>query len=156
MAGGPLDRMRRRNSFLNYKTGGGKLRMKSLNRATLVGNVGKDPEVKYLPNGTAVAKFSMATSERYKDKAGEWVDRTDWHNIVAWAKLAEIAEKYVKKGNQLFVEGQIQTRSWDDKTSGQKKYMTEINAKDLILLGGKGGPDYGDEGKTENKSEERR
>jgi single-strand DNA-binding protein len=103
----------------------------------LVGNVGKDPETKYLPNGTMVTKFSLATSERYKDKSGEWTERTDWHNVVAWAKLAEIAEKYVKKGNQLFVEGQIQTRSWDDKTSGQKKYMVEINAKELILLGGK-------------------
>ena len=123
--------------------------MKSLNRATLVGNVGKDPEIKYLPNGTMVAKFSLATSERYKDKSDEWTERTDWHNVVAWARLAEIAEKYVKKGNQLFVEGQIQTRSWDK--DGVKHYMTEINAKDLILLGGKGGPDYGNEGKTENK-----
>ena len=120
--------------------------MKSLNRATLVGNVGKDPEVKYLPNGTMVTKFSLATNERYKDKADEWVDKTEWHNVVAWAKLAEIAEKYVKKGHQLFVEGQIQTRSWDK--DGVKHYMTEINAKDLILLGGKGGAD---EGKTENK-----
>ena len=122
--------------------------MKSLNRATLIGNVGKDPEVKYLPNGTMVAKFSLATSERYKDKSDEWTERTDWHNVVAWARLAEIAEKYVKKGNQLFVEGQIQTRSWDK--DGVKHYMTEINAKDLILLGGKGWPD-GNEGKTENK-----
>ena len=113
--------------------------MKSLNRATLVGNVGKDPEVKYLPNGTMVTKFSLATNERYKDKADEWVDKTEWHNVVAWAKLAEIAEKYVKKGNQLFVEGQIQTRSWDK--DGVKHFMTEINAKDLILLGGKGGHD---------------
>ena len=86
-----------------------------------------------------VTKFSLATNERYKDKAGEWVDKTEWHNVVAWAKLAEIAEKYVKKGHQLFVEGQIQTRSWDK--DGVKHYMTEINAKDLILLGGKGGHD---------------
>jgi single-strand DNA-binding protein len=115
--------------------------MKSLNRVTLLGNVGKDLEVKFTPQGTAVAKFSIATNDRYKDKSGEWQDKTEWHNITAWARLAEIAGEYVKKGQQVYVEGKLQTRSWDDKTSGQKKYMTEIVASELILLGGRGVPD---------------
>jgi single-strand DNA-binding protein len=108
--------------------------MKSLNRVQLIGNVGKEPEIKYTPQGTAVAKFSLATNERFK-KDGEWTDRVEWHNLVAWSKLAEIAGQYIKKGQQVYVEGRIQTRSWDDKASGQKKYMTEINVSDLILFG---------------------
>jgi single-strand DNA-binding protein len=115
--------------------------MKSLNRVTLLGNVGKDPEVKYTPQGTPVAKFSLATNERFKDKSGEWQDRTEWHNVVLWQRLAEIAGEYVKKGNQVYIEGRLQTRSWDDKSSGQKKYMTEIVANELILIGGRGVPD---------------
>lgn len=111
---------------------------KSVNKVILIGNLGKDPEVKYTPSGTAVAKFSLATNERYKDKAGEWQDRTEWHNIVAWQRLAEIAGEYLKKGRSVYVEGRIQTHSWDDKASGQKKYMTEIIANDLVLLGGRG------------------
>jgi len=111
---------------------------KSVNKVILIGNLGKDPEVKYTPSGTAVAKFSLATNERYKDKAGEWQDRTEWHNIVAWQKLAEIAGEYLKKGRSVYIEGRIRTHSWDDKTSGQKKYMTEIIANDLVLLGGRG------------------
>ena len=111
---------------------------KSVNKVILIGNLGKDPEVKYTPSGTAIAKFSLATNERYKDKAGEWQDRTEWHNIVAWQRLAEIAGEYLKKGRSVYIEGRIQTRSWDDKTSGQKKYMTEIVANDLVLLGGRG------------------
>ncbi|MGH9671465.1 MAG: single-stranded DNA-binding protein [Terriglobales bacterium] len=111
---------------------------KSVNKVILIGNLGKDPEVKYTPSGTAVAKFSLATNERYKDKAGEWQDRTEWHNIVAWQRLAEIAGEYLKKGRSVYIEGRIQTRSWEDKTSGQKKYMTEIVANDLVLLGGRG------------------
>ena len=111
---------------------------KSVNKVILIGNLGKDPELKYTPTGTAVAKFSLATNERYKDKAGEWQDRTEWHNIVAWQKLAEIAAEYLKKGRSVYIEGRIRTHSWDDKTSGQKKYMTEIVANDLVLLGGRG------------------
>ena len=111
---------------------------KSVNKVILIGNLGKDPEVKYTPSGTAVAKFSLATNERYKDKAGEWQDRTEWHNIVCWQRTAEIAGEYLKKGRSVYIEGRLQTRSWEDKTSGQKKYMTEIVANDLVLLGGRG------------------
>jgi single-strand DNA-binding protein len=111
---------------------------KSLNRVQLIGNLGKDPEVKYTPQGTPVAKLTIATNERFKDKSGEWQDRTEWHNVVLWQRLAEIAGEYLKKGGKVFIEGRLQTRSWDDKTSGQKKYMTEVVASDLILLGGRG------------------
>jgi len=111
---------------------------KSVNKVILIGNLGKDPEIKYTPSGTAVAKFSLATNERFKDKAGEWQDRTEWHNVVLWQRLAEIAGEYLKKGGKVYIEGRLQTRSWDDKTSGQKKYMTEVVASDIILLGGKG------------------
>lgn len=120
---------------------------KSLNRVQLIGNLGKDPEVKYTPQGTPVAKITIATNERFKDKGGEWQDRTEWHNVVLWSRMAEIAGEYLKKGKQVFIEGRLQTRSWDDKQTGQKKYMTEIVASDLILLGGggargEGGGDY--------------
>src|SRR5207248_7310098 len=108
------------------------------NKVSLVENLAKEPEIKYTPSGTAVAKFSLATNERYKDKAGEWQDRTEWHNIVAWQRLAEIVGEYVKKGNKLYIEGRLQTSSWDDKESGQKKYKTEVIAHDLVLLGGRG------------------
>ncbi|HZD95376.1 MAG TPA: single-stranded DNA-binding protein [Candidatus Sulfotelmatobacter sp.] len=111
---------------------------KSVNKVILVGNLGKDPEVKYTPSGVPVAKFSLATNERYKDKAGEWQDRTEWHNIVAWQRLAEIVGEYVKKGSKLYIEGRIQTSSWEDKQSGEKKYRTEIVANDLVLLSGRG------------------
>ena len=112
--------------------------MKSVNKVILIGNLGKDPEVKYTPQGTPVAKFSLATNERYKDKDGNWQDRTEWHNIVLWQRLAEIAGEYLKKGGKVYIEGRLQTHSWDDKQSGQKKYMTEIIGNDLVLLGGRG------------------
>jgi len=115
---------------------------KSVNKVTLLGNLGKDPEIKFLPSGQAVANFSIATTDRYKDKAGEWQDRTEWHNVVAYARTAEIVRDYVKKGTQLFIEGKIQTRSWDDKDSGQKKYRTEILVNEMSLLGG--GPGRGE------------
>jgi len=111
---------------------------KSLNRVQLIGNLGKDPEVKFTPSGTPVAKLTIATNERFKDKGGEWQDRTEWHNVVLWQRLAEIAGEYLKKGGKVYIEGRLQTRSWDDKTSGQKKYMTEVVGTDLILLGGRG------------------
>lgn len=119
---------------------------KSVNKVILVGNLGKDPEVKYTPSGTAVAKFSLATNEGYKDKAGQWQERTEWHNIVAWQRLAEIVGEYVKKGSKVYIEGRLQTSSWDDKETGQKKYKTEIVANDLVLLSGRG------EGDTEGGS----
>jgi len=111
---------------------------KSVNKVILVGNLGKDPEVKYTPSGTAVAKFSLATNEGYKDKAGQWQERTEWHNVVAWQRLAEIVGEYVKKGSKVYIEGRLQTSSWDDKETGQKKYKTEIVANELVLLGGRG------------------
>jgi single-strand DNA-binding protein len=104
----------------------------------LIGNLGKDPEVKYTPSGVPVAKFSIATNEAYKDKGGEWQERTEWHNIVAWQRLAEIIGEYVKKGSKLYVEGRLQTSSWDDKQSGEKKYRTEIVAQSIVLLDRKG------------------
>jgi len=111
---------------------------KSVNKVILIGNLGKDPEVKYTPQGTAVAKITVATNERFKDKDGNWQDRTEWHNVTLWQRLAEIAGEYLKKGGKVYIEGRLQTRSWDDKTTGQKKYMTEIVANDLVLLGGRG------------------
>jgi single-strand DNA-binding protein len=117
---------------------------KSLNRVQLIGNLGKDPEIKYTPQGTPVAKLTIATNERFKDKAGEWQDRTEWHNVVLWQRLAEIAGEYLKKGGKVYIEGRLQTRSWDDKQTGQKKYMTEVVASDLILLGGRGEGGGGD------------
>lgn len=111
---------------------------KSVNKVILIGNLGKDPEIKYTPSGVPVAKFSLATNERYKDKGGEWQERTEWHNIVAWQRLAEIVGEYVKKGSKLYIEGRLQTSSWEDKQSGEKKYRTEIVANDLVLLSGRG------------------
>jgi single-strand DNA-binding protein len=111
---------------------------KSVNKVILLGTLGKDPELKYTPQGTAVTKFSMATNESYKDKqSGEWKERTEWHNIVCWQRTAEVAAEYLKKGSKAYIEGRITTRSWDDKETGQKKYMTEIVANDLVLIGGK-------------------
>jgi len=114
---------------------------KSVNKVILLGNLGKDPEVKYTPSGTPVAKLTVATNERYKDKGGEWQDRTEWHNIVLWQRLAEIAGEYLKKGSKVYIEGRLQTRSWDDKQTNQKRYMTEIVASDLVLLSSRGDGD---------------
>jgi single-strand DNA-binding protein len=111
---------------------------KSVNKVILIGNLGKDPEVKYTPQGTAVAKITLATNESYKDKAGQWQERTEWHNVVLWQRLAEIAGEYLKKGNKVYIEGRLQTRSWDDKQTNQKKYMTEVVAGTMVLLGGRG------------------
>src|SRR6266567_700808 len=111
---------------------------KGVNKVILLGNLGKDPEVKFTPSGTAVAKFTVATSDRFKDKEGQWQDRTEWHNITAWARTAEIAGEYLKKGGKVYIEGSLRTHSWDDKQTGQKKYMTEIIVNDLVLLGGRG------------------
>ncbi|MCK4465190.1 MAG: single-stranded DNA-binding protein [Bacteroidales bacterium] len=106
----------------------------SINKVILVGNVGKDPEVRYLDSGVAVANFPFATSETYKNKNGEKVTTTEWHNIVLWRGLAEVVEKYVKKGSQLYLEGKIRTRSWDDR-DGNKRYTTEIIADTMQMLG---------------------
>lgn len=112
---------------------------KGINKALILGHVGKDPEIKSTQNGTLVATFSLATANRIK-QGEEWVERTEWHNVVAFQRTAEVVRDYVKKGSQLHIEGRIQTRSWDDKDSGQKKYRTEIIVNDLTLLGeGKSG-----------------
>lgn len=112
----------------------------SINKVILVGNVGKDPEVRYLENGVAVANFPFATSETYRNKSGEKVTMTEWHNIVLWRGLAEVAEKYVKKGSQLYIEGRIKTRAWDDK-EGNKRYTTEIVGDNMQMLGKRGDSD---------------
>lgn len=109
----------------------------SVNKVILVGNVGNDPEVRHLEGGTPVANFSLATSESYKNREGERVTQTEWHNLVVWRGLAEVVEKYVKKGQQLYIEGRIRTRSWEDK-EGNKRYTTEIVVDQLQMLGRKG------------------
>ena len=109
---------------------------KGVNKVFLLGNVGKDPEIRTTPGGMTVATFSLATADRAKDAQGNWADTTEWHNLVAFQRTAEIVRDYVKKGTQIFVEGKVQTRSWDDKESGQKKYRTEILINELSLLGG--------------------
>ena len=115
----------------------------SLNKVMLIGNLGKDPEVRYLEGGTAVANFPIATSESYKDKnSGERITNTEWHNIVLWRGLAEVAEKYLKKGNQVYIEGKIRTRAWEDK-EGQKRYTTEVVGDTMTMLGGKPSSDSG-------------
>jgi len=111
---------------------------KSVNKVILLGNVGKDPEIKVLPSGQPVANFSIATSDRYKDQQGNFQDRTEWHNVVAYGKLADIIRDYVKKGNKLYIEGRLTTRSWDDKETNKKVYRTEIVIADLSLLSGRG------------------
>jgi single-strand DNA-binding protein len=110
---------------------------RSVNKIILLGNVGKDPEFRATAGGTSVANFSLATTDRTKDQAGNWTDRTEWHNLVAFQRTAEIVRDYVKKGSKLYIEGKIQTRSWDDKTSGEKKYRTEVLINELVLLSGK-------------------
>ena len=119
---------------------------KGVNKALLLGHVGKDPEIRSTAGGTIVASFSFATSDRQKDSQGNWADKTEWHNFVAFNRTAEIVRDYVKKGTQLYIEGNIQTRSWEDKESGQKKYRTEILVSELTLLGGRaesGSSNYG-------------
>jgi single-strand DNA-binding protein len=105
-----------------------------LNKVMLIGNVGKDPEIRHLESGTAVANLVLATSERYKDKNGEQQEQTEWHNVVLWRGLADIAERFVRKGSQIYIEGKIRSRSWEDQ-SGQKRYTTEIVADTMQLLG---------------------
>ncbi|MGA3032687.1 MAG: single-stranded DNA-binding protein [Terracidiphilus sp.] len=110
---------------------------KSVNKVILLGNVGKDPEIRSTGGGTMVANFTLATSDRFQDQQGNWQDRTEWHNLVAFKRLAEIVRDYVKKGSKLYVEGKIQTRSWDDKDTGAKRYRTEIIVNDISLLSGR-------------------
>ncbi len=110
--------------------------MASVNKVILVGNLGRDPEVRFMPNGEAVCNFSIATTDSWKDKAGAKQERTEWHNIVMYRKLAEIAGEYLKKGRPVYVEGRLQTRKWQTK-EGQDRYTTEIIADQMQMLGGK-------------------
>lgn len=116
---------------------------KTLNSVQLIGHTGKDPEVKNTTSGTTIANFSIATSEKFKDKSGTMQERTDWHNVVAYGKAAEIIAKYVVKGTKLHIQGRLQNSSWEDKTSGQKRYKTEIVVSDFILLSSPNGSSNG-------------
>jgi single-strand DNA-binding protein len=110
---------------------------KSVNKVILLGNVGKDPEIRSTPSGTLVATFGLATSDRFQDAQGNWQDRTEWHNLVAFKRTAEIIRDYVKKGSKLFIEGSLRTSNWEDKETKAKRYRTEIIVNDLSLLSGR-------------------
>jgi single-strand DNA-binding protein len=112
---------------------------KGVNKVFILGHVGKEPEIRTTNGGMTIASFTVATADRQKDAQGDWQDKTEWHNMVAFQRTAEIVRDYVKKGTQLFIEGKIQTRSWEDKESGQKRYKTEILVNELSLLGKPGG-----------------
>ena len=110
--------------------------MGSVNKVILVGNLGKDAELRYTPGGAAVATLRLATTDRYKDKEGQWQEQTEWHTVVVWGKTAESLAEYLRKGKQIYVEGRLQTRSWDDK-EGKKRYATEVKGDRIVLLGGR-------------------
>ncbi len=110
---------------------------RGVNKAIIVGNLGQDPELRYTGSGTAVCNMRVATNESYKDSSGEFVEKTEWHNIVAWGRLAEICNEYLKKGSQAYFEGNLQTRSWEDR-DGNTRYTTEIKVRDMMLLSGRG------------------
>lgn len=112
--------------------------MASVNKAILIGNLGKDPELRYTPGGAAVVNFPIATNERWKDKNGQPQERTEWHNIVLWGRLAEIANDYLRKGSSVYIEGRLQTRSWEDR-DGNKRYTTEVVGNRMQLLGREAG-----------------
>ena len=112
--------------------------MRGVNKVILVGNLGRDPEVRYTREGTAVANLNLATTETWNDGSGQRQERTEWHKVVAWGKLAEIAKEYLGKGKQVYIEGRLQTRSWEDK-EGVKRYTTEVKADQMVMLGGRGG-----------------
>jgi len=110
---------------------------RSVNKVTLLGNVGKDPEIRSTPSGVMVASLTLATSDRQKYAQGNWQDKTEWHNLKAFNRTAEIVRDYVKKGAKIYIEGKLTTNSWDDKESGQKRYRTEILVNELVLLSGR-------------------
>ena len=115
---------------------------RSVNKVILIGNLGKDPELRYAPSGSAVASFSLATSEQWKDQEGNPQERTSWHNVVVWNKLAEIVAEYLKKGSKVYLEGRIQYRDYEGK-DGNKRYVTEIVANELVMLSSRQGQDGG-------------
>ena len=125
---------------------------RGVNKVILIGNLGQDPELRYTSSGTAVCNFSLATTESYKDRDGNQVENTEWHRIVAWARLAEICGEYLSKGRQVYIEGQLQTRQWEDK-DGNTRYTTEIKAREMQMLGSRdGGSDSGSGGDDYNQS----
>ncbi len=125
--------------------------MAGVNKVILIGNLGKDPDIFSFENGVKKASFPLATTESYKDKEGNRVDQTEWHNIVLWRGLAEVAEKYLNKGKQIFLEGRIRTRSWDDK-DGNKRYTTEILGDNMTMLGGRRDQNETQQNKVEEPS----
>ncbi|MXR69692.1 single-stranded DNA-binding protein [Shewanella sp. JBTF-M18] len=130
---------------------------RGVNKVILVGNLGRDPEVRYMPNGNAVANFTVATSESWKDQQGQMQERTEWHNIVMYRRLAEIAGEYLKKGSKVYLEGKLQTSKWQDQQTGQDRYKTEINVNEMQMLdsrgqGGQGGQQgYGAQQQNQNQ-----
>jgi single-strand DNA-binding protein len=113
-----------------------------LNKVLLIGNLGRDPEVRSTPSGQPVATFTLATNRRWRDKSGARQEQTEWHNIVVWGRQAEIAGQYLTKGKQIYVEGRLQTRSWEDRNTGEKRYRTEIVCDNFQMLGARGGGDF--------------
>lgn len=130
--------------------------MAGVNKVILVGHLGRDPELRYAQSGTAIATATLATSERRKDREGNWGDHTEWHRLVFFGKTAETLSRFCKKGKQLYIEGSLQTRDWEDKESGQKRYMTEVRVNQMVMLGrageGAGGGDWG--GSQDNGGED--
>ena len=116
---------------------------RGVNKVILIGNLGQDPELRYTGSGTAVCNMRLATTESYKDRDGNMVEQTEWHNVVAWARLAEICGEYLKKGSQAYFEGQLQTRQWEDR-DGNTRYTTEVKVREMTMLGGRGGGGGGD------------
>ncbi len=128
----PLANVPRTGNLTTYKDG----IMASINKVILIGNLGKDPELKYTPSGAAVTNFSIATTDKWKDKDGNSQERTEWHNIVLWGRTAEVAKEYLAKGRSVYIEGRIQTRTYDDK-DGNKRYFTEVVGEKMQFLGGR-------------------
>lgn len=126
--------------------------MSSLNKAMIIGRLGQDPEVRYTQSNTAVATLNVATNERFKDRNGELQERTEWHRVVAWGRTAEICQEYLKKGSQVYIEGPIQTREWEDK-DGQKRYTTEIKALTMTMLDSRGGGEAGSGFESQDNSQ---
>ena len=117
--------------------------MASVNKVILVGNLGRDPEMRFMPNGEAVCNFSIATTDSWKDKSGQKQERTEWHRVVIYGRLAEIASEYLKKGAKVYIEGKLRTSKWQDKATGVDKYSTDIVASEMQMLDGKGGSSNG-------------
>src|SRR6185503_10151951 len=136
-----------RQEIINFKI----LFMRGVNRVMLIGNLGKDPDVQYLEGNIAVAKFSLATTETYKDRAGKLISQTEWHTVVLWRGLAELAQKYLHKGSLVYIEGRLRTRSWEDK-EGNKKFATEVVGDNLIMLDKRADSSHSTHGTTNTTS----